>query len=105
MILANMPNFKVLAFLLSTSQKFPFRNGTSHCDSIFTPWNRGTLQKNHFSCMKTSFLEQIHTPPPPPMHFHGFEVKQKHRILRMTGEVTDRFNEKLCLEWLYVGEK
>ena len=34
-----------------TSQKFPFRKGTSHSDSIFTPWNLVKVEKNHFLCM------------------------------------------------------
>ena len=45
-----------------TSQKFPFHNGTSHRDSIFTPWNQAKLDKNHFLCLKTSFLAQSYTP-------------------------------------------
>ena len=45
-----------------TSQKFLFQNGTSHRDSIFTPWNRAKHGKNHFLCLKTSFLAQIYTP-------------------------------------------
>ena len=28
-----------------TSQKFPFQKGTSHRNSIFTPWNRAKLEK------------------------------------------------------------
>ena len=28
-----------------TSQKFPFQNGTSHRDSVFTPWNRAKREK------------------------------------------------------------
>ena len=30
------------------SQEFPFQNGMSHRDSIFTPWNQTKLEKNHF---------------------------------------------------------
>ena len=51
MILVSMQNFKLLTFLTFrdlTSQKFPFQNGTSHRDSIFIPWNRAKLEKNHF---------------------------------------------------------
>ena len=40
-----------------TSQKFPFQNGTSHRNSIFTSWIQAKLDKNHFLCLKTSFLE------------------------------------------------
>ena len=40
-----------------TSQKLPFQNGTSHRDSIFTSWIQAKLDKNHFLCLKTSFLE------------------------------------------------
>ena len=29
-----------------TSQKFPFHNGTSHRDSIFTSWIQAKLDKN-----------------------------------------------------------
>ena len=60
----------------------------------------------------------VHLPPGIKVHskvsWHKFippcismVLKQSKNIgiLRMTGEVTDRFNEKLCLEWLYVGEK
>ena len=39
-----------------TSQKFPFLDGTSHCDSIFTCWTQAKLDKNHFLCLKTPFL-------------------------------------------------
>ena len=38
-----------------TSQTFPFQNGTSHRDSIFTPWNRAKLEKNHFFLPKNIF--------------------------------------------------
>ena len=31
-----------------TSQKFPFQKGTSHRDSIFTPWNRAKLKRITF---------------------------------------------------------
>ena len=44
------------------SQKFPFQNGTSHCDSIFTSWIQAKLDKNHFLCLKTPFLAQSYTP-------------------------------------------
>ena len=57
------------------SQKSPFKNGTSHRDSISTPWNRPKLEKNHFLRLKTSFLAQIY--PPPPLHVHSFEVNKK----------------------------
>ena len=30
------------------SQKFPFHKGTSHRDSIFTPWNQAKLEKITF---------------------------------------------------------
>ena len=53
-----------------TSQKFPFQKGTSHRDSIFTPWNRAKLEQNHFLSLKTSFLAQNYT-------FHGFQARQK----------------------------
>ena len=57
--------FKVIGcftFRDMTSQKFPFQKGTSHRDLIFTPWNRAKLEKNHFLCLKTSFLAQNYTP-------------------------------------------
>ena len=43
--------FEVIGFSASrdmTSQKFPFQNGTSHHDMIFTPWNRAKLEKITF---------------------------------------------------------
>ena len=58
-----------------TSQKFPFHNGMSHRDLIFTPWNQEKLKKNQFLCLDTSFWHNF-------MHFHGFEVKQKIRMNR-----------------------
>ena len=45
-----------------TSQKFPFQNGTSHRDSIFTSWIQAKFNKNHFLCLKTPFLAQSYTP-------------------------------------------
>ena len=73
MIIVNMQSYWLFYFRDLTSQKFPFQNGTkSHRDSIFTPCNRAKLEKNHFLCLKTSFLAQIYTPS-------GFEAKQKNR--------------------------
>ena len=82
------------------SQKFPFKNGTSHRDSILIPWNRAELEKNHFLCLKTHLSRfDIYSPEPsktrekslfmpenifpgtnlyPSLHFHGFEAKQKN---------------------------
>ena len=65
MILVNMQNFKLLAFLPCrdiTSQKCPFQNGTSHRESIFTPRIEQNSKKNRFLSQKTSFLAQIYTP-------------------------------------------
>ena len=62
------------------SQKFPLQNGTSHRDSVFTPWNRAKLEKNHFLCLKTSFLAQIYAS----LHFHGFEAKQIFRVFNFS---------------------
>ena len=45
-----------------TSQKFPFQNGTSHRDSIFTSWIQAKFDKNHFLCLETPFLAQSYTP-------------------------------------------
>ena len=56
-----------------TSQKFPFQNGMSHRDSIFISWIQAKLDKNHFLCLKTSFLNNFI----PPLHFHSFEAKQE----------------------------
>ena len=47
-----------------TKISFPEGNKTSH--SIFTPWNRAKLEKNHFLCLETSFLAQNYTPSPFP---------------------------------------
>ena len=65
MILVNTQKFSVIGFSTFrhlTSQKFPFQKGTSHRYAIFTPWNRGKLEKNHFLCLKTSFLAQSYNP-------------------------------------------
>ena len=45
-----------------TSQKFPLKKEMSHRDSIFIPWNRAKLEKDHFLCPKTPFLAQSYTP-------------------------------------------
>ena len=72
--------FKVIGcstFRDMTSQKFPFQKGTSHCHSIFTPWNRTKLEK------KSLFMPEDIFPGTklyPPLHFHGFQAKQKTRI-------------------------
>ena len=50
-ILINMQNFKLLAILLLEILRHkvtPFQKGTSHRDSIFTPWNRGKFDKSVF---------------------------------------------------------
>ena len=62
-----------------TSQNVSFQKGTSHHDSIFTPWNRAKLEKNHFLCLKTShlFWHKINPPPPPPSAFPSFSSKTK----------------------------
>ena len=42
--------FKINAFSTfrdMMSQKIPFQKGTSHRDSISTPWNRAKLEKDH----------------------------------------------------------
>ena len=63
MILVNMQNLKLLTvILLEIWRHKNFQKGTSHRDSIFTPWNRAKLKKNHFLYLKTSFLAQNYTP-------------------------------------------
>ena len=47
------PTLQILSFGFSTfkdmtSQKFPFQNRTSHCDSIFTPGIEQTSRKITF---------------------------------------------------------
>ena len=79
MILVNMQNFMLFAFLLleryiyMTSQKFSFQKVTTHRDSIFTPWNRAKLEKNHFMPEHNFSGTNLY----PSLHFHGFQVKQK----------------------------
>ena len=87
MILVNMQNFKVMAFQLLeivTSQKFPFHNGTSHRDSIFTSWIQAKLDKNHFLCLKTPFLAQSYTPSAFPL----FSSKNKNFICSIFRDVS-----------------
>ena len=68
-----------------TSQKVPFQDGPSHRDSVFTHWNQAKLEKNHFLCLKTSFLAQIYTPP---LHFHGFKAKQTNSYVQFFEKTT-----------------
>ena len=60
-----------------TSQKFPFQNGTGHCDSIFTCWIQAKLDKNHFMTENIFPGIKVLPSPPPPQHFHSFEAKQE----------------------------
>ena len=60
-----------------TSQKFPFQNGTSHRDSIFTSWIQAKFDKNHFLCLETPFLAQSYTP-----FCISIVFKQKQKFLK-----------------------
>ena len=60
-----------------TSQKFPFQNGTSHCDSIFTPWNGAKLEKITFMPETIFSGTKSYPPPPPPSAFPCFSSKTK----------------------------
>ena len=70
-----------------TSQKFLFQKGTSHRDSIFTPWNRAELQKIIFFMPENIFSG---TKLYPLLHFHRFEAKQKKssRLISKTTATT-----------------
>ena len=47
-ILVNMQNLKLLAFLLSVIRRHKDPFSRSHRDWIFTPWNQSKFGKNHF---------------------------------------------------------
>ena len=69
--------FKVIGcstFKDMTSQKFIFQKGTSHRDLIFIPWNRAKLEKITFMPENIFSGTKLY---PPPLHFHGFQAKQK----------------------------
>ena len=96
--------FKVIGcstFRDMTSQIFPFQKGTSHGDSIFTPWNRAKLEKSHFLCIFSGTKLCV------TLHFHGFQAKQKihmfnflRRLISETTAATPRVNRfcwKFCL--------
>ena len=56
-----------------TSQKFPFRKGTSHPDSILTLWNRAKLKKITFMPENIFSGTKLRSS----LHFHGVQAKQK----------------------------
>ena len=73
--------FKVIGcstFRDMTSQKFPFQMGMSHHDSIFTPWNRAKVKKSLFMPESIFSGAKLYLP----LHFHGFEAKQKNSYLQ-----------------------
>ena len=58
--------FKVICYSTfrdMTSQKFPFQNGTSHCDSIFTPGIEQNSNKITFHAWKHLFWHKLYPPP------------------------------------------
>ena len=70
--------FKVIGcstFRDMTPQLFPFQKGTSHRDSIFTPWNRAKLGKKSLFMPENIFSG---TKLYPSLHFHVFQAKQKN---------------------------
>ena len=81
-MLVNMQNFKSMAFLLLEILRHkvtPLQKGTSRRDSIFTPWNRPKFEK------KSPFIpENIFSGPALyfPMHFPGFQAKQKNSYVQ-----------------------
>ena len=79
--------FKVIGcstFRDMTSQKFSFRKGTSHNDSIFLPPGIEQNSKKSLFCLKTSFLSQNSTP----FVFPWFSSKTKKFICSIFRDVS-----------------
>ena len=94
MILVNMQKFYVIGFSTfrdMTSQKFPFQKEMRHCNLIFTPWNRGKLEKKSLLCLKASFLAQSYSPPA----FPWFPSKTKNSYVQASAICDVSFQKQL----------
>ena len=76
-----------------TSQKFPFWNETSHCDSIFIPWNRAKEEKITFYTWKHN--PDTNSYPPSPSAFPWLYNKAKKNKLYVQFLDTSNFKKQL----------